>query len=327
MMRVRGHVWVLLPALALALGAGGMGAVAAQGKERKGLIAEAERAYREQDWAASVAKYREAFALEPGSAVEYARTADLLRMLGQSEEAVAMAREGIRHHPSDVKLQVDLGAYLSGAGRFEEAFGHFQELDGKVRKAKPDVRDDVYYFYYGAAADGAGRQEEAVRLFERAVALAPFEDLPHQAARSLNYLGYLLLEQNRNLDRAVELIHQANELHPDQVAYVDSLGWANFRTGRYPEALLELLRAERLMRENEEMDPVVLDHIAQAYFRLGHRDKAIEYLGRAIELAPEEAELRARREAFRKGETVAPVPLDFLKGLGDAGDKRRGRRR
>lgn len=315
-----------LAVLLLAVG-GTAFAAPAQSKARQGLAGEAQRAAEDGNWELAVRRYREAFALAPGSVREYGKVAEILRQLERPDEAVAMLREGIRQHPGDWGLKVELGTYLAGAGKFEEAYEHFNKLDKAARDERPDPRDDSFYFGYGVAAERTGRLEESVRLFERAVALAPVEELPQRAARSINYLGYVLLKLDRDVERAVELIHQANELHPDCGAYVDSLGWSCLKVGQYPEALRELLRAEALMKAEGNMDPEVLDHIAQAYFRLGHRDKALEYVRRAQELAPEEKEYQARFEEYQKAATVDPVPLDFLQTREGGADKRRGRRR
>lgn len=310
-----------------ALPGGWLASAWAQGKARAAVVAEAQRALGRDDLEGAVKKFREAFAQGPGSVEEYRTVAEVLRSLERHEEALAAVREGLGQHPEDWELRAELGGYLAGADRFEEAYAHYQELDRKLRAARPDLRNDLYFCIYGAAAERTGRLAESVPLFEQAISQAPVEEFPQRAARPYNYLGFVLLELNRDLQRAVELIHHANELDPDCSAYVDSLGWANFKLGQYPEALRELLRAERMMKEEGTLDPVLLDHLAQTYFRLGHRDKALECLGRAIQLAPEEAAYRKRREEFQKAECGKPLPLDFLqKGEGSA-DKERSRRR
>ena len=60
---------------------------------------------------------------------------------------------------------------------------------------------------------------------------------------ALNDLGYLWVEQNKNLDRAVRMIEQAVEGDPDNEAYRDSLGWAYFQMGRFAEAVEQLQKA------------------------------------------------------------------------------------
>ena len=300
---------------------------AAPGKPRESLIQEAERAVNDRNWEKAVTNYRQAFAQAPGTVDEYVVVIDMLRMLGKQEEGLAMAKEGLQHHSGSGELEFQVGNQLSALERFNDAYAQFQKLDSKLRKERPELRDDNFFYMYGAAAERSGRIEEAIRLFQQAIAKAPEEEMPARAARAYNYLGYLLLDQNRDLERALEFVQKANELAPNQGSYVDSLGWANYKTGQYEHALSDLLRAERLLKRDGNLGPEVLDHLAQTYFRLGHRDEAIQCIRRAMELAPKEKAYLARLQEFQNGKTVEPVPLDFLKEDGNSTDKRRGRRR
>jgi Flp pilus assembly protein TadD len=90
-------------------------------------------------------------------------------------------------------------------------------------------------------------------------------------------------EQNENLDAAEQLVHHALELDPHNGAFVDTLGWVFFRQGRYAEAVAELLRAASLL---EKPDPVVLDHIGDAYEKLGKTTEAVIYWQKAHGLDP-----------------------------------------
>ena len=62
-------------------------------------------------------------------------------------------------------------------------------------------------------------------------------------AESYNYIGYMYAEKGTNLTEAIELIQQALALEPENGYFIDSLGWAYYQQGRYPEALRELKRA------------------------------------------------------------------------------------
>ena len=99
---------------------------------------------------------------------------------------------------------------------------------------------------------------------------------------AMNYLGYMWADINRNLDEAARLIIKANELEPDNAAYVDSLGWLYFRQGKFDEALTELLRAAELTKD--EPDSTIFEHIGDAHQALGQADKAKAAWQRAHEL-------------------------------------------
>ena len=48
-----------------------------------------------------------------------------------------------------------------------------------------------------------------------------------------NDLGYLWSDQGKHLERALSMVQKAVEAEPENMAYLDSLGWAFYRLGRY----------------------------------------------------------------------------------------------
>jgi tetratricopeptide (TPR) repeat protein len=116
-------------------------------------------------------------------------------------------------------------------------------------------------------------------------------------ADALNFLGYTYAEQGMNLDEALDLVKRAVELKPDNGYITDSLGWVYYRKGLYHEAIIQLERAASLVKE----DPVILDHLGDAYFAASSKEKALEAWRQALQLQKLESGLRARiEEKIRK---------------------------
>jgi tetratricopeptide (TPR) repeat protein len=137
-------------------------------------------------------------------------------------------------------------------------------------------------------------------MFEKAINLTPKEDI-EDAANTMNYLGFMWLDQEKYLDKAGELIRKANELQPDNAAYIDSLGWWYFKKGDYPNALKELQRALGLIKVIEPEDAEIIEHIAQTYLKLNDLEKARESFEKALALLPTEPKLLKRlKEGLRQ---------------------------
>jgi tetratricopeptide (TPR) repeat protein len=85
-----------------------------------------------------------------------------------------------------------------------------------------------------------------------------------------NDLGYLWVDQRRHLERALNMIELAVKAEPDNPAYRDSLGWAHYQLGRYPQAVEQL----EVACEREPNDGVLLDHLGDAYWKNGQQDQA-----------------------------------------------------
>ena len=89
-------------------------------------------------------------------------------------------------------------------------------------------------------------------------------------------------ERGQNLDEAVKMIAKAIEIEPENGYFIDSLGWAYYQQGKYPEALRELKRAVEKTKE----DPVILEHLGDAYVKNGLDAEAIATWERALKIDP-----------------------------------------
>ncbi len=100
--------------------------------------------------------------------------------------------------------------------------------------------------------------------------------------QALNALGYTLADRTDRHDEALGYIKRALELQPDDGAFVDSMGWVQFRLGNLDEALLHLRRAYELVPDGE-----VAAHLAEALWVANRREEARQLWGDALERWPE----------------------------------------
>lgn len=172
---------------------------------------------------------------------------------------------------------------------------HFAQAEQLAGSTQRELLDHFFYYQYGATLERIGRYDDASRMLEKSITLTPREKIK-EAANTLNFLGYMWLEQGSHLDKAGEFIAKANELLPGQPAYIDSLGWFRYKKGDYPGALKELQRAESLLTSIQPEDAEILEHIGLTHQALGDKAKALEYLERASALKTPDAKARKRIE-------------------------------
>jgi tetratricopeptide (TPR) repeat protein len=84
--------------------------------------------------------------------------------------------------------------------------------------------------------------KNAVDLYEKAL------DLDENNITAMNCLGYILADTNMDVMRGLRLCRKAVDRKPQNPAYLDSLGWAYFKSG-------ELLEARTWLRRALEMAP------------------------------------------------------------------------
>jgi tetratricopeptide (TPR) repeat protein len=76
----------------------------------------------------------------------------------------------------------------------------------------------------------------------------------------------------------VDLLKKALQLEPDNGSYLDSLGWAYFKSDKLDLAEDNLRRAADQLRTNS----VIQDHHGDVLFKLGRLDEAIAAWTRAL---------------------------------------------
>ena len=88
----------------------------------------------------------------------------------------------------------------------------------------------------------------------------------------------MLADRGTKLDETLIMIKKAVELEPANGAYLDSLGWAYFRMGKYELAEDNLMKASQRMAT----DPTVQDHLGDLYQKTGRLKLAAAHWERAV---------------------------------------------
>jgi len=171
--------------------------------------------------------------------------------LATSEYEIALKNASLAQ-PNNIDIYKNLGAIYLQQKKFKEAESTYR----LILDLSPN--DAQAHFYLGSICEELKNRPQAITELKKSLQLKPDY---HEA---LNYLGYLYVEENQNLDAAETMIKKALAMQPDSGAYVDSLGWLYFKQGKLPEAMKELEKAATLLE-----DPVIYDHLGDACFKIG----------------------------------------------------------
>lgn len=232
-----------------------------------------------------------------GDVDDYIKAATYIESTGDDERFERFTARAQQLYPGEPRVGYLRALALNSVKKHADAAKMFEDTAKLAKTRLPDLLNDAgYHFSWGAALERSGQFDAAAKAFEKSVDLTP-PDNPPSAASTMNYWGYMWVEQDKHLDKAETLLRKANELRPDVPAFIDSLGWLYFRQGKYDKALTELERAEKLMEEWTPEDAEILDHIAQTHQKLGNADKAREYWQRALDLNPPQEPIRQRAES------------------------------
>ncbi|MGA2377487.1 MAG: tetratricopeptide repeat protein [Candidatus Sulfotelmatobacter sp.] len=277
--------------------------------ERLGMV------YRDQEnYPAAVEVFRQMIALgEDNARSGYQNIIDTYRDAKQWSQATATAKEAVQKLPNDRELRMVLDAQLADNGDPEKPLAdvrsmlkgtpedrdvylrlaimytrlkRFSDAEEALNKAeqlstKPDDKEYVY-FLRGDTYEHEKKYDEAEAQFKKVLLITP------QSAAALNYLGYMNADRDVRLEESLNYIKTAVSLDPTNGAYLDSLGWAYFKLGKYDLAEENLTKAALRMGS----DPTVQDHLGDLYQKTGRLKLAAAHWERAVQewnktIAPE----------------------------------------
>ncbi len=237
-----------------------------------------------RDFSKAVDAYQFNIQLDPTFVDSHIHLGVLQYRLKQFPSAIAHLSEAVRLNPKQAESHIVLGLAYLQSDRYEEAVHAFEE------GVRHHPKNADLHFNLGTAYDKLNRFDEVVREMEVTLALDPHH------ADALNYLGYSYAERGINIERALSLTRQAVALKPDNGYYVDSLGWAFYKSGMLNEALAEIKRAVALVGD----DPVIYEHLGEIYMKQDRPADAREAWLHSLELDPSNEKLlqRFREQGF-----------------------------
>ncbi len=208
---------------------------------------------------------------------------------GDHDKAVEMVLELSAQSPDDERLaQGVIEIYLQQK--------RYADTEVFIRRRLVETPDSVNLrFQLAAALERQKKFDEAEAQFEKILETEP------DSASALNYLGYMLADQDRRLEESLEYVKRAVAQDPYNGAYLDSLGWVYFKMGELDLAEESLLKAIDSLR----LTGVVYDHLGDLYFRKGNREQAIEFWRKALEQDDDELE---KNEVAQKIERATSTP-------------------
>jgi tetratricopeptide (TPR) repeat protein len=192
--------------------------------------------------------------------------AQALRHNGKADQGIALLEDAVRRHADEPLAYVSLAQAYSDADRGAQAVKVLQDAQAKFPS------DDSIAFELGTVFDKQKKFADAESAFRQVLTRDP------ENATALNYLGYMLAERGERLDESVNYLKKALQIEPENGSFLDSLGWAYFKSDKLDLAEDNLRRAADQLRTNS----VVQDHYGDVLIKLGRYGEAIAAFNRAL---------------------------------------------
>lgn len=197
---------------------------------------------------------------------------------GQAAGAVKTLHLLNENYPNIPLINMTLGnAYLE-AKKYKEAIESYK----KTISLLPYRDASVGLLYFSKAISYHALEDDlnAENALKNALAL------DSENPTILNYLGYMWLEDGKNIDQAFGLIKKASEYLPNDGAILDSLGYAYLLKGDYNSSLKVLQKAISKLPQ----DPFVNSHLGDVYWQMGRKREARFQWNHALDLTGEDSQ-------------------------------------
>ncbi len=193
----------------------------------------------------------------------------------QYEKALAETRLGQKLEPDNKEFQSTEIRILASQGNYVQALSILQDME------KNSPYDGELIYLRASILDQSGDKKNALKTMEALLQTEP------EHVQALNYVGYTLAEQSKELKRAIGLLRKANALAPDNNYILDSLAWALFKAGERKEAWETIRKAVKAPGMPE---PTIWEHYGDIARSLGNVDEAHKGYTKALEFAPNNAD-------------------------------------
>ena len=204
-----------------------------------------------------------------------ARQAALLLRAGKAEEGIVLLKNTRGENDAQNIRLIQAQAELLRDSKPATAV---YDVLSEGLKRYPDSANLLYD--RAMAAEKLDKLDVLEADLRRAIVLRPDD------AQAYNALGYTLADRTNRLPEAIILLDKALTLAPEDPFILDSVGWAQFRSGNLIRAQEYLERAFKV-----RPDPEIAAHLGEVLWARGQRDEAGKLLQTSLQVHPQNAVL------------------------------------
>ena len=196
--------------------------------------------------------------------------ASQLADMGQVDAGVEQIKALLKGNADDREIYVNLATIYNRLKRWQDAEAALDKAN--QLSIKQEDKENIA-FLRAASLERQKKYDQAEETFRKILVTNP------NNPAVLNYLGYMFADKGTRLDEALGMIKKAVDLDPANGAYLDSLGWAYFKLGKYDLAEDNLTKASQHMGT----DPTVQKHLGDLYQKTGRLKLAAAHWERALQ--------------------------------------------
>ncbi|HEV2911708.1 MAG TPA: tetratricopeptide repeat protein [Pyrinomonadaceae bacterium] len=228
------------------------------------------------------ARVDQALAAQPNFASLHYLKAQVYGFERNGAGAETELRKAIEIEPNYLPAYFSLGALFVNLNQQERAIAEYR----RILEKRPD--DASAYTLIGMLEDSRQNFDAAAESYRKALELDP------NSAIAANNLAWLYATRNMgNLDEAVRLAQGIVQRYPDQMGFVDTLGWVYYKKNLYAAAVEQLKKVVA----KDEKSATYRFHLGMAMAAGGDKVNARRELEQALRLGEERGNFNDAEEA------------------------------
>jgi tetratricopeptide (TPR) repeat protein len=215
--------------------------------------------------------YHKAIELDPSHYSIWEQVVIMEYEFQQYQQLYTDCKKAIELYPSKSKLYLLAGVSANQLKKYSEAIEILElgkEFTGKNQELKAE-----FYAQLGQAYFKNKLHQEANESYTKAIELAPTNQL------NLNNYAFYLANEKMELEKASKMIQEVLLISPNDHHFLDTYGWVLFQQEKYELALKTFFQAQN----HGAKEPLILEHIGDAYFKIGNVQEAIKFWKSALE--------------------------------------------
>lgn len=205
----------------------------------------------------------------------------------QHNLAVPLLEQLTQETPNDAYAYLLLGDSYAEEEKTAQAVQAYQKSGALLKKNNAKEEASHIFLTLGSIYDTAKQAKQAESALLESIRLNP------NNPQALNYLGYLWLDNNKNIEEAFQMVKKASELAPEDPNIMDSLAWGYYLKKDYQKAL-------ELAEKSTDMisySSIAYSHLGDIYHALGRNREAKYQYRKALDLTADiTPELKAELE-------------------------------
>ncbi|MCC8072011.1 MAG: tetratricopeptide repeat protein [Bacteroidales bacterium] len=229
------------------------------------------------DYAGAAEQASYALDINPADEQQWVALSSLWLTVEDYQKSIDAARRGSHYYPDNTTLYLIGSAALTHQKEYAEALEMLKKAkeiadprDYKVLSDLCSAMGDTYY--------AKGERDSAYACYNEAIELYP------DNFSALNNCAYYLACDDRDLDRALEMIEKVVAFKPEDPTSLDTYAWVLFKRKDYVRAK-EIM--DKTLENSDEPSSELYDHAGDIYFMLREPGQALEFWKKALELDPD----------------------------------------